>query len=164
MSNDFAVEKKQAARNLVKGMEAQLINQLENKSPGYKLMQRKLDEVFSFMEMNREEIPKRTALRMVRFLADISESSAFLISLVSHRTVLGLRFYSIFFIIILPMVHAPLVLYRLDSIVPTWAIYIFLAFTSFVLVTLNNFQTMLEYPFDPKGIDNVKVREFSLDI
>ena len=35
--------------------------------------------------------------------------------------------------------------------------------TSLLLVTLSNFQVMLEYPFDPKGLDNINVREFLLE-
>ena len=38
-----------------------------------------------------------------------------------------------------------------------------MATTSLLLVTLGNFQVMLEYPFDPKGMDNIKVREFLLE-
>jgi hypothetical protein len=164
MSKDLAVEKKQVARGLLNDVGTLLINQLENKSPGQKPMQLKLNAVFSFMETNREDISGRTALRMVRFLGQISESSGYLISLVSHRTMVGLRFYSIFFIVILPVVQAPLILFRFGELLPSWGIYLGLAFTSLVLVTLNNFQTLIEYPFDPKGIDNVKVREFSVDV
>jgi hypothetical protein len=160
----FSLQKKQTARELLKGMAAHLIQQLENRTPGYKPMQAKLDEVFSFMEMHREEIPSRLVVRMVRFLGNVSEASTFLVSLISHRTMAGLRFYSIFFIVILPLVQGPLLLHRLESIVPTWAIYVALALSSLILATLNNFQTMLEYPFDPKGMDNVKVREFDLNI
>ena len=38
-----------------------------------------------------------------------------------------------------------------------------MATTSLVLVTLSNFQVMLEYPFDPKGLDNIQAREFLLE-
>jgi hypothetical protein len=164
MCEDLPLEKKQDIGTLMNNMCTTLINQLENKVPGYKLMHEKLDEVFAFMEGNREEIPKRNALRMVRYIKDISESSAYLVSLVTHRTMLGLRFYSIFFIVILPLVQAPLILYRFESVLPAWGIHLSLAFTTLALVTLNNFQTLIEYPFDPKGIDNVKVREFSLEV
>lgn len=76
----------------------------------------------------------------------------------------GLRFYSIFFIIIFPMVQAPIMLSLLQEIMPVWLIYIFLGTTSFILVTLNNFQTMIEYPFDKNGMDSIAIRDFSLDI
>ena len=164
MSEDLAAEKKEAIRAVLNNMGGTLINQLENKVPGYKLVHQKLDEVFAFIEGNRENISNRNALRMIRYMKDISESSAYLVSLVTHRTMLGLRFYSIFFIVILPLVQAPLFLFRFESIIPAWGIHLSLAFTALALVTLNNFQTLIEYPFDPKGIDNVKVREFSVEV
>jgi len=164
MCEDLASEKKIAIRGILNNLGTTLINQLEGNVPGYKLMHQKLDEVFAFMEANREDISKRNALRMVRYIKDISESSSYLVSLVTHRTMLGLRFYSIFFIIVLPLVQAPLFLFRFESIIPAWGIHLSLAFTALTLVTLNNFQTLIEYPFDPKGIDNVKVREFSVDV
>ena len=164
MCEDLALEKKEAIRTLLNNMGTTLINQLENKMPGHNFTHQKLDEVFAFMEANREDISKRNALRAVRYIKDISESSCYLVSLVTHRTMLGLRFYSIFFIIIFPLVIAPLFLFRFESIIPAWGIHLAMAFVTLALVTLNNFQTMIEYPFDPKGIDNVKVREFSLDV
>jgi len=164
ISEDLPVEKKEQAGSLLKGMIAQLINQLENKNAGYESLQQKLNEIFSFIENHRQEISKRNVLRTVRYLKDVTESSVYLISLVSHRTMVGLRFYSIFFIIIFPVVQAPIVLNRLDSIAPDWVIYIFLALTSLILVTLNNFQTMIEYPFDNKGMDNIKIRDFLLNV
>jgi hypothetical protein len=164
MCEDLAAEKKEAIRLVLNSLGTTLINQLENKLPAYKLIHQKLDEVFAFMEANRDDISKRNALRMVRYMKDVSESTAYLISLVSHRTMIGLRFYSIFFIVILPLAQAPLVLYRFETLFPAWGIHLMLAFTTLALVTLNNFQTLIEYPFDPKGIDNVKVREFSPDL
>ena len=160
MSEDLALEKKDSIRVLINDMATTLINQLENGMPGFQLIHQKLDEVFAFMEANREDISKRNALRMVRYMKDVSESSAYLVSLVSHRTMLGLRFYSIFFIIVLPLVQAPLFLFRFESIMPAWGIHLSLAFTTLALVTLNNFQTLIEYPFDPKGIDKVKSASF----
>ena len=164
VSEGLLTEKKKEANSLLKGMAAQLIHQLENRISGYEPLQRKLNQMFSFIESNREEISKRNVLRMVRYLKDVTESSVYLLSLVSHRTMVGLRFYSIFFIIIFPLVQAPILLYRLESIVPEWAIYVLLALSSLILVTLNNFQTMIEYPFDSKGIDNIHVRDFTPDI
>jgi len=164
IAEDLLAEKKQEARRLLKGVAAQLIDQLENRTLGYEPLQKKLNEVFSFIQSNQEEISKRNVLRTIRYLKDVTESSVYLISLVRHRTMIGLRFYSILFIIIFPLVQAPIVLYRLESIVPAWGIYIFLALTSLILVTLNNFQTSIEYPFDSKGADNIHLRDFTPDI
>src|SRR5688500_17600858 len=47
MSEDLPPEKKVAIRVLLNEMSTSLINQLENRVPGYKLMHQKLDEVFA---------------------------------------------------------------------------------------------------------------------
>ena len=164
IAEDLVIEKKKKASLLLKDVVTQLLNQLEYRIAGYNNLQLKLDGLFSFIQENKEEISRRNTLRMVRYMRDVTESSAYLISLINHRTVAGLRFYSAFFIVIFPLIQAPIVLYHLDGIVTTWLIYVFLAITSLILVTLNNFQTMLEYPFDQKGLDNISIKDFSLDI
>lgn len=103
-------------------------------------------------------------MRMIRYIRDVSEGSAYLISLITHRTMIGLRFYSFFFITIFPFLEAPILLYRLESIVPLWVIYASTAITSLTLITLANFQKMIEYPFDQKGTDLVRVAEFQLNV
>jgi hypothetical protein len=164
ISEDLLAEKKAEARRMLKELATQFIGQLENRTLSYEPVQRKLNEIFAFIETYREEISKRNVLRTVRYLKDVTESSVYLISLVRHRTMIGLRFYTILFIIIFPLVQAPIVLFRLDGIMPAWGIHIFLALTSVILVTLSNFQTLIEYPFDSKGADNIHVRDFAPDI
>src|SRR5690349_10456710 len=164
VSEDLAVEKKQLAGSLLKFTVAQLFDQLENRTTGFGGLQQKLDELFLFIQNNREEISKRNVLRMIRYLKDVTESSTYLISLVNHRTMIGLRFYTIFFIIIFPLIQAPIIFNRLDGVVSHGLIHLFLGLTSLILVTLSNFQTLIEYPFDRKGPDNIQVRDFSLNI
>lgn len=163
-AEDLPLEKKNEIRTLLIAMVNQLNHQLENRVAGYRPMQLAVDQVMAFIEANREYISNRNVLRMVRYIRDITESTAYLISLVTHRTMVGLRFYAIAFILIFPLIQAPIIYYRFGSMVPTWCIYLILALTSLILVTLSNFQKLIEYPFDPKGMDNIRVREFALDI
>jgi hypothetical protein len=136
---------------------------LENRSSGYKDFQAKMDEVFAFILLNKEQIGGRTVKRIVRYMMDTAESSTYLISLVTHRTVAGMRLYMTIFIFLVPFIQAPLTFYRLEEALPIWAYYVFMAITSLTLVTLSNFQVMMEYPFDPRGMDNVRMREFLLE-
>ncbi|HZX72831.1 MAG TPA: hypothetical protein VFE57_00305 [Cyclobacteriaceae bacterium] len=164
ISEDLPPEKKKEAGNLLKGMTSHLFDQLANRTLGYEAFQQKLNEIFRFIEVYREQISKRNTLRMIRYLRDITEGSVYLTSLIRHRTIAGLRFYGIFFVLIFPMLQAPIILYRLGDLAPSWAIHIFLALTSLILVTLSNFQFMIEYPFDQNGIDNIHLRDFDLNI
>ncbi len=164
MAEDLLAEQKQEANGLLKGMSDQLVDQLEHRNSDYARFQQKVNVVVSFIERYREEISKRNVLRMVRYLKDVTESSSYLISLVSHRTMVGLRFYSIFFILIFPLVQAPIILYRLETLVPAWGIHVLVALTTLTLVTLSNFQLMIEYPFDSRGADNVRLRDFDPEL
>jgi len=164
VAEDLSTEGKQEARGLLKGMTEQLFNQLENRIKGYQSFQQILDGVFIFIEKNKEGISTRNKLRMIRYMRDVVESSTYLLSLVNHRTMAGLRFYGIFFTMIFPIIQAPIILYGLESIFPIWGIYLLLAVTSLILVTISNFQSMIEYPFDQKGMDNIQIRDFKLDI
>jgi len=162
-AGDLTLEGKTRGRDVLRNTALHLVQQLERRIPGYKDFQVKLDEVFAFVLQNREEIGGRTIKRIIRHMADTAETSAFLISLVTHRTIAGVRLYMAIFIFLLPFIQAPLTFYRLDEVLPVWGYYVFMATTSLLLVTLSNFQVMLEYPFDPKGLDNINVREFLLE-
>lgn len=162
MAEDLSEEKKMEAKKALEDMSNQLVSQLKNQEGDYAPLQTKIDSVLAFIERNREEISNRNVLRMIRYVRDVSESSSYLMSLVRHRTMAGLRFYAILFILIFPAVQAPIILFRLQGVASLAVIYILIAISSAMLVTLSNFQTWIEYPFDPKGIDNIRVDDFKL--
>jgi hypothetical protein len=68
IEEDLPAEKKKRSIGLLNGMFSQLMHQLEHRIAGYKGLQQKLDELFSFIEINRNEISKRNMLRMIRYL------------------------------------------------------------------------------------------------
>lgn len=163
ISEDLSAEKKSEARVLLSNLIDQVSKQLTQRIASFSLVQEKLDSIMSFIEQHREAISNRNILRMIRYLRDITESSAYLISLINHRTMVGLRFYSLAFISIFPMLQAPMLVNRLGSIIPVWCIYVLMALSGLMLITLHNFQKMIEYPFDPKGMDNIQVDDFKIN-
>ncbi|HEY3405541.1 MAG TPA: hypothetical protein VGK59_19295 [Ohtaekwangia sp.] len=165
IAEDLTPEKKQEGTNLLKRVSDQVAQQLEAREGSYELTQRKLNEVYTFIQANLEELSKRNVIKMIRYMSDVTDSTTYLItSITHHRTIAGLRFYSIFFILVFPFLHAPILLSRLEGLVSIPVFYVLAGVVSILLVTLNNFQTMIEYPFDPKGVDNVKLKEFKLDV
>jgi len=164
VSEDLPDDKKLQARSTIKKMVKTLIDQLEAFKPGFETMQLRLNEVMDFAVANRDALSKKNVLRIIRYMKDVTESAAYLTSLVSHRTMAGIRFYSTLFILMFPFVQAPIVMHMIGSHVAHWVLYLVAASASFVIITLDNFQKMIEYPFDPKGQDNIQVREFDLDI
>jgi hypothetical protein len=164
VSEDLLPEKKSEIRSILKSMCDQLILQLKQRIISYSSMQEAVDKIFEFIERNREALSNRNVLRVIRYIRDITESSTYLISLVRHRTMIGLRVYSIAFILIFPIVQAPILYYKLGDLIPVWGFHFLLALGSLLLITLSNFQKMIEYPFDSKGLDNIYLEDFKLDI
>lgn len=163
ISEDLSTERKTEARALVSNLINQVSNQLTQRIASFSLVQEKLDELMSFIEQHRKAISNRNIMRMIRYLKDIAESSSYLISLVNHRTMVGLRFYSLAFISIFPILQAPMIVSRLGDTFPAWCIYLLMGISGLLLITLHNFQKMIEYPFDPKGMDNIQVDDFKLN-
>lgn len=162
VSEDISEDKKKEASTLISDLINQVNNQLAQRIAPFSLVQEKLDRIVSFIEQHREVISNRNIMRMIRYLRDMTESAAYLISLVSHRTMVGLRFYSIVFISVFPILQAPMIVNKLGSSIPIWALYSIMALSGLILITLYNFQKMIEYPFDPKGMDNIQVNDFKI--
>jgi hypothetical protein len=162
-ADELPAEAKSKGLGILRGVAQQLVSQLQNRVPGYQSFQAKLDEFFAFVLQNREQIGGRTVKRIVRYLADTSETSVYLVSNISHRTMAGMRLYMSVFIILFPFIQGPLTLFRLPEELPIWWHYVLMALSAFTLVTLANLQILIEYPFDQKGWDDVKVNEFLLE-
>lgn len=163
-SKDLADDKKVEARTVLRNLVKALVDQLLTATPGFAIIQLKLNDVMAFAERNREAISGRNVLRIIRYMKDVTESSSYLVGLVTHRTMNGIRFYSTLFILLFPFVQAPIVMHMLGGGVPEWALYVIAAAGSLILITLDNFQKLIEYPFDPRGMDNIRLSEFDLDI
>jgi hypothetical protein len=160
IANDLLPDQKVEIRSILIAIPEQLFQQIEKREGSYKPMQEAIDKVF---ERNRENLSNRNVLRMIRYVREIMESSTYLVSLVRYRTMIGPRFYAIAFIFIFPIIQAPIIYYRIGDMVPWWAFCLVLALGGLILVTLNNFQTMIEYPLDAKGVDNIQVRDFGFE-
>lgn len=163
VSQNLPADKKAEFRSILKSMMATLVGTLEGHTVEYAPMQARLDEVMTFADVYKEQLSKRNVLRMIRYMKDVTESSTFLISLVRHRTMHGIRFYATLFIMLFPLIQAPIILHYFHDL-PHWMIYFGCGIGSFLLITLSNFQNLIEYPFDPRGMDNIVLRDFGLDI
>ena len=55
-----------------------------------------------------------------------------------------------------------MLVFQLRDQMPQCVIYVVCALGPLMLITLYNFQAHMEYPFDQKGADDVKLDEFKL--
>src|SRR5688572_22665125 len=93
-SKDLVDEQKKEIQNLLNTLSEGLIIQLEQKVVPYNQMQASLDNIFAFIQRNKEELSGRLVMRIIRYMRDAADSSAYLVSLVRHRTMSGIRFYA----------------------------------------------------------------------
>jgi len=125
---------------------------------------REIDKITQFVEQNKDAISKRVQIRIVRYIKDVLDGSLYLLSLTTHRTMLGLRLLAIIFINLFAAFHPPMLAYQLRDQMPLWVIYMASALGPILLITLYNFQAHIEYPFDQKGADDIKLNEFKLKL
>lgn len=163
-SEKLTPEQKDKARQILLSASDKLLHQLQTSDGDMSHFQPSMDEIFRFIEDHNDEMSSRIVARIVRYTEDVADSAAYLLSLVVHRTMTGLRTYAIIFIALFAALHGPQLYYTLGQIFPDWAIYLSAALTSMILITLYNFQQLIEYPFDQKGSDDVQLDKFKLNI
>ena len=119
----------------------------------------KLNEVFDFLNENRDSISNSLALKIIRFLKDIHTSIENTIGLKMHGTPVSMRAYCLLFIYMFPFIFIPTLLHNLGNSAP-WVIYALGVVHGFLLISLYNVQDALEDPFDQVGLDDIKLDEF----
>jgi hypothetical protein len=164
LSKKLGGHQKHGARSILTGISDKLILQLKSFDGDMKPMQNEFDKLIDFIEQNREEISGRVVMRIVRYMEHVAEGTAYLLSLVQHRTMAGLRLYAIMFITFFVTFNGPSLYYRMDQVLPLWAVYVSAALSSMLLITLYNFQQLIEYPFRQQGSDYIKLDDFKLNI
>lgn len=157
-------EKKEEAVKMLNDVAAQLFGQLRTANGDIVHFRREADKIMEFLERNREEINKRVLIRIVRYLKDTLDGAIYLLSLTTHRTMIGLRVLALFFINMFAAFHPPMLVYQLRGQMADWVIYVVCMLGPLMLITLYNFQAHIEYPFDQKGADDIKLDEFRLKL
>ena len=67
------------------------------------------------------------------------------------------------FIYIFPIIYAPTVINHIGIEQNQFITYGVVLLTEFILISLYNIQDHLEYPFDSKGLDDIKLDAFKID-
>jgi hypothetical protein len=120
--------------------------------------------VSGFLMANREEIGSGEAFKILRFMKDVHNSVEGTIAIYTHHTPVSLRAYCLIFIYVFPFIYAPALLHRLEEGTPDWVVYGLSCVTGFILISLYNVQDQMENPFDDKGLDDIKVKSFGMEL
>jgi predicted membrane chloride channel (bestrophin family) len=113
-----------------------------------------------FILVNREAMSGGTRDKLYRFLRDVIDSADNLIGIHSHRTPVSLKAYCLIFIYIFPVVYTPTIINKIGLENPNWLTYFIVILSEFILISLYNIQDQMEYPFDDKGLDDIKFKLF----
>lgn len=132
---------------------------LKGQSYDQEHVRNKLNEVFEFVNANRDSISNGVALKIIRFLKDVNESIENTVGLKMHGTPISLRAYCLVFIYVFPFVFIPTLTNELSSDAP-WIVYFLATIHGFILISLYNVQDAMEDPFDQVGLDDIKLEEF----
>jgi hypothetical protein len=123
-----------------------------------------LRKISEFLMMHREEIGSGEAFKILRFMKDVHGSVEGTIAIYTHHTPVSLRAYCQIFIYVFPFIYSPALLHRLEDGTPDWVVYALSSITGFILISLFNVQDQMENPFDEKGLDDIKVKSFGLEL
>lgn len=121
-----------------------------------------LNEVFEFVNKNRDAISNGVSMKIIRFLKDVDESIENTVGLKMHGTPISLRAYCLVFIYVFPFVFIPTLINDLAANSP-FVVYSLAMIHGFILISLYNVQDAMEDPFDQVGLDDIKLEEFHFE-
>lgn len=120
--------------------------------------------LFDFIQKHQEDISGGLSLKIFRFMKDVHQGAENVMAINRHRTPVSLRAYCLLFIYIFPIIYTPSFLYKIDPETPHMILYLISGFKGFILISLYNIQDHLEYPFDQNGLDDIRLKDFELDV
>ena len=147
-----------------------------------------ISEVCKELKLNKDEIISEAKTKLIedKYLANTNSarenkifgSPSFVVkneifskielltALESHGTPISLRNYCLVFIYLFPWIYTPSLIQDTESLSQDYSVYMaitFSVFISFILMALFNVQSFIENPFDQKGLDDIKLKEFEIE-
>lgn len=157
-------EKKPAIKNMLLEISDAMQTYLSAGTNDQVAIRAKMNGVFEFVQANKEEVSSGEAFKIFRFMKDVHSSVENVIAIYTHHTPVSLRAYCQIFIYVFPFIYSPALLHRLDDGSPDWVVYTLSCVTGFILISLFNVQDQMENPFDQLGLDDIRLKDFKLEI
>jgi predicted membrane chloride channel (bestrophin family) len=156
-------ENKKSIYDVLLSISEETILHLKNDSDNTEHLDSIIDRVHLFILSNDENINSKLRDRLLRFMNDLHEALENLIAIKVHRTPLSLKAYCKIFIYLFPIIYAPTIISHVGTQVHEVFTYFIVVLTQFILITLYNIQDQLEYPFDNRGLDDIKLDVFRIN-
>jgi len=155
-------EEESILKHLLENIENKTLLHLKSQQSSIKDLDEEVDKVYEFIHSRRETIPKGLKDKLFKYLCDLHEAIDNLNGIHVHRTPVSLKAYCEVFIYIFPLIYAPTIISEIGKNYNHIAVYFVVMLTEFILISLYNIQDDLEYPFDEKGLDDIKLNHFKV--
>lgn len=139
-----------------------LYNHLTTKNEDPSEFDNAYEEFLDYMRENSDTITGGSREKIFRFLKDVLDSADNLIAIHSHRTPISLKAYCLIFIYIFPVIYTPTIINKIGIDNPSWLTFFIVILSEFILISLYNIQDQMEHPFDDDGLDDIKLKLFSI--
>lgn len=161
-TSGLITEEETVVKQLLQNIEDKTIKHLKTHEGNITYLDEEIDKIYSFIFDRRETIPKSLKDKLFKYLCDLHEAIDNLNGIHVHRTPVSLKAYCKVFIYIFPLIYAPTIIFNIGKNYNHLAVYFVVILTEFILISLYNIQDDLEYPFDDKGLDDIKLDHFKV--
>ena len=149
-------------KNVLETIGEKTLLHLRNNGGHIKDLDEEIDKIYGFILSKNGVISKNLKDKVFRYMNDLHEAIDNLNAIKVHRTPLSLKAYCRVFIYIFPLIYAPTIIFNIGENYNHIAVYFVVVLTEFILISLYNVQDHLEYPFDNKGLDDIKLEHFEI--
>jgi len=161
-TSNLLEQEETALKLLIQNIEDKTLTHLKSHDGSITYLDDEINKLYGFILDKRETIPKSLKDKLFKYLCDLHEAIDNLNGIHVHRTPISLKAYCKVFIYVFPLIYAPTIIFNIGEKYNHFAVYFVVMLTEFILISLYNIQDDLEYPFDNKGLDDIKLDHFKV--
>jgi len=161
-ASNLTLEERNKLETMLDTIGDKTLGRLKIQNEEIKDLDDEIAKVYDFVLSKNEMISKKLKDRIFKYMNDLHEAIDNIHAIHIHRTPISLKAYCKVFIYIFPMIYTPTIIYNIGTGTHEVAVYFVVIITSFILISLFNIQDDLEYPFDDKGLDDIKLDHFKI--
>ncbi len=161
-TSNLTLEEKNSLEIILKDVGDKTLASLKIQNEEIKDLDDEIEKVYDFILSKDGMISKKLKDRIFKYMNDLHEAIDNLHAIHVHRTPISLKAYCKIFIYIFPLIYTPTIIFNIGQNYNHAAVYFVVILTEFILISLYNIQDHLEYPFDSKGLDDIKLDHFKI--
>ncbi|MCH1518387.1 MAG: hypothetical protein L7T62_07215 [Flavobacteriaceae bacterium] len=161
-NNKMSIEEQEKGSILCVEIADRFMDHLDGSTTSKDDLEASFMSLVDFMEKNPETISNGLKTKINGIIQKVHEGMENALAIHIHRTPISLKAYCKVFIYIFPIIYTPTIIIKIGLDNPAWITYFVVILSEFILISLYNIQDDMEYPFDHKGLDDIKLDSFRL--